>query len=48
MEVRENLFVRLWDYSSKEELEYRVVSQTMKTHYIESNLHEGHAIRFQS
>ena len=42
MEVRENLFVRLWDYSSKEELEYRVVSQTMKTHYTESNFYEGH------
>ena len=42
MEIKENLYVRLWDYTNKESLEYKIVAQSMKTHYIGGDVYAGH------
>ncbi len=42
MEIKENLYVRLWDYANKESLEYKIVAQSMKTHYIGGDVYAGH------
>ncbi len=47
MEVKENCYVRLWDYENKEALECKIVEQTMKTHYIGGTV-GTHGYRMQS
>ncbi len=42
MEVKNNCYVKLWDYANKEILTYRIIEQSMKTHYIGGDVHVGH------
>ena len=41
MEIKDNRYVRIWDFTNEEMLEFKLVVQTKKTHYIGGGVGAG-------